>query len=694
MGLRLFPLQPNGKKPAHVGWQQEATSDVRKIRKWVREGHNLGVITDGLCVIDLDVKDSGHETWSSLLEEWAWEGQTVPETLGVRTASGGTHLYMRADDVRNSARKLGKGVDVRGNGGFVVAPGSVVDGRWYEFVDGKVEPIAPAPEFLTRLAQSRKQASELAGQRVAPETNAVIAEARAWIDTQRQIEPGERNTRTYQAACRFFDFGCTLETSLELAAEWMMRVCDQPLSFEELEKAVNSAATSRRDAIGKDAPDAAPGFEPVDFPDFPPPDNVISLAERRARQQPAVPIQTLGEVCASAFDLGPEPLVDELIGARQLSVAYGPSGAGKTFVLMDMDFHIAAGLPWFGRETKQGAVVWVAAERAQEARHRILALTRHYKLTEVPFFLVPKTVDLYNRNADLQPLIEVIRETERRHGVKVEKVTIDTLARVMPGADENSTQDMGILIANLAKMQEALRTHVCVIHHTSAREQRMRGNYALKGAVDTQLNINKNGEIWVEKESGWRDGYKLGKYRLLPIGLGQHPRTGKMVESCVIEPTMWTSSTDGKHPPWDGAPVNGEEAGTVSQSPLRESDPEKIAKIEKRLAEKAARRGTPLADTTFTTAEMTAWLYSKENLPFERLDARNARGPRDADIKAFVRLGRLTLAGKKGKINQWRWVSVCERLAASASVCPTGPVERLDAGGPVRPQRRRTGLRF
>jgi hypothetical protein len=208
---------------------------------------------------------------------------------------------------------------------------------------------------------------------------------------------------------------------------------------------------------------------------------------------------------------------------------------------MDGDFCIAAGLPWMGREVKQGAVVWVAAERAEEARHRLLALSRHYKRDDVPLWLIPKTLNLFDPKADLRPLIEAIREIEARHGVKVEKVTLDTLARVMVGGDENSTKDMNALVANLDRLREAVRAHVSVIHHTSIGEERMRGAYALKGAIDTQIEIKKNRTIYIEKQSGWADHYALARFKLKVVQLGPHPRSGKPVTSCVIEPTVIVS---------------------------------------------------------------------------------------------------------------------------------------------------------
>ena len=65
---------------------------------------------------------------------------------------------------------------------------------------------------------------------------------------------------------------------------------------------------------------------------------------------------------ASAFTQGGTPLVKGLMNAQSMTVIYGASGVGKTFLSLDLAFHIAAGLPWQGRRTLKGLVVYVAAE--------------------------------------------------------------------------------------------------------------------------------------------------------------------------------------------------------------------------------------------------------------------------------------------------------------------------------------------
>lgn len=93
-----------------------------------------------------------------------WDALTgplaLPEGLTVHTASGGQHRYYRGDGVRNSAGTIAEGVAVRGEGGFVVGPGSTVGGKKYQTEGGKVPPavseLREAPEALLSLVRSRK----------------------------------------------------------------------------------------------------------------------------------------------------------------------------------------------------------------------------------------------------------------------------------------------------------------------------------------------------------------------------------------------------------------------------------------------------------------------------------------------------------------------------------------------------------
>ncbi|MER6503218.1 bifunctional DNA primase/polymerase [Streptomyces sp. NPDC001455] len=172
-GWHVFPLRPGTKRPAlhgetacprtgpcttgHLKWEDRATTDPDRIRAaWAAGAFNVGLATgpSGLVVIDLDMPKPnsngdtpcGVTTFEALCER---AGQPVPTTYRTRTASGGHHLYFTAPPgtrLTNTAGLLGPLIDTRAWGGYVVGPGSTVNGRTYEVIDPT--PVAPLPSWL------------------------------------------------------------------------------------------------------------------------------------------------------------------------------------------------------------------------------------------------------------------------------------------------------------------------------------------------------------------------------------------------------------------------------------------------------------------------------------------------------------------------------------------------------------------
>lgn len=147
LGFRVFPCVPDGKVPATKNGFHDATSDPNEIvnRWWGKPryaNYNVGVATgwtddQSSCVfvIDLDTHDeraNGLREWEAFVEDY-----DAPYTATVFTPSGGQHLYFRSPvEVTNGAgSNFPAGIDVRGHGGYVIAPPSIVDGKPYLWED-------------------------------------------------------------------------------------------------------------------------------------------------------------------------------------------------------------------------------------------------------------------------------------------------------------------------------------------------------------------------------------------------------------------------------------------------------------------------------------------------------------------------------------------------------------------------------
>lgn len=143
------------KHPRTLHGLLDATANLEKIKTWWGKWptSNIAIVTgasSGVWALDVDPKHGGPDALARLEGEYG----SLPETVRVRTGSGGFHVWLAwpADiEVRNSAGRLGPGLDVRGEGGFLVAPPSLhVSGRRYEWAGGKQ--IASAPNWLLALA--------------------------------------------------------------------------------------------------------------------------------------------------------------------------------------------------------------------------------------------------------------------------------------------------------------------------------------------------------------------------------------------------------------------------------------------------------------------------------------------------------------------------------------------------------------
>jgi hypothetical protein len=163
LGLRVFPLVPGKKTPLIPNWQNEATTDEAKIREWWTKwpNANIGIVTgryrDGyFCVLDFDPRNGGD--WFDDVGE-----DVLPRTWVVHTGGGGRHYYYKTPYPLRS-RKLKNGVDLKGEGGYVVAPPSIhPNGEPYGWEVGAEPgniPIGGVPEWVLPEARAAEKGPE------------------------------------------------------------------------------------------------------------------------------------------------------------------------------------------------------------------------------------------------------------------------------------------------------------------------------------------------------------------------------------------------------------------------------------------------------------------------------------------------------------------------------------------------------
>ena len=214
-------------------------------------GGNYGVVLGrdaNLFVVDLDVKgnENGLEALAALGE--------LPDTLVVSTPSGGYHLYfeqppVEVGTVRNSVRKLGPGIDIRGEGGFVVGPESFhKSGGQYLLVDPDVA-VAKAPDWL--VAAALKAAPTTGPERATPPVKVIlepeervrrIGRAREMLLRHPPAVEGENgSTEFFTVARRLVRYELPLEDAIGLVKEAYNPRCSPPWSDREIRHKLEDA---------------------------------------------------------------------------------------------------------------------------------------------------------------------------------------------------------------------------------------------------------------------------------------------------------------------------------------------------------------------------------------------------------------------------------------------------------------------
>ena len=170
-GIYVFPCIPRDKRPATTNSFKDASKDEDQVRRWWTENpnYNIGIPTgerNGFWVLDID-GDEGYESYAK------FRGEIDRHTPQVKTGSGGLHLYFTYSEELhlNNGVKVLPGLDIRADGGYVIAPPSIHEsGDAYEWQGGSREPTE-APESLVRALKTRPRGSTVDFSRPIPESS-------------------------------------------------------------------------------------------------------------------------------------------------------------------------------------------------------------------------------------------------------------------------------------------------------------------------------------------------------------------------------------------------------------------------------------------------------------------------------------------------------------------------------------------
>ncbi|MBB4192775.1 AAA family ATPase [Rhizobium aethiopicum] len=526
------------KAPYTTNGLKGATTSRRIIDIWFGERHPnavIGIPTGeklGGWVLDLDRHgDRDGHTWLAEMEE---KHGSLPDTARATTANGGTHIFFKhIPGVRNRAA-IADGVDTRGDGGYIVGPGSVMaDGRRYQWIDWDGDGIpefADAPAWLIDLVITKTPAPIETKPReyvYHPENNdgkeRYAAKAFTMeLEQLSSLPKGQRGQQLFASACRVGEL---------VAGGWISRgeaeagLLDAAISNG---LAATDGERSCRDKIKRGLDKTANSPRQIPDRDY---DNDNTVVNREAIKRMTqnglnksaaatvngdvvgedAPKDTVPDEQAAAsppkkrerFDLTwfdeieegkpKETILKGWLGVGEFTTISGLPGTGKSVVTTDLACHIAAGMEWHGQKVRQGLVIYVAAERKKLTERRMMAFRKHHNVKDVPLLVVGGMLDFTRDTKDADDIIAVIREAETITGHKCVWVIVDTLTRVFGAGDQNASKDMVKFVRSCDHILTETGAHVTAIHHSAWSGERGKGAIDLDGAVDASFMVKKDG---------------------------------------------------------------------------------------------------------------------------------------------------------------------------------------------------------
>jgi len=439
-GLSVIPLI--GKIPP-IKWEEyqerRMTLEEFQMMAEIHALTGIGIVTgkiSGLAVVDIDSEEAKSKF-------------PTPITPTVRTKKG-WHLYFKypTGGIKNSAGKIMEKVDVRGDGGYVVAPPSAhPDGGTYEWLVGMETELAEFPqEFLKSEPQEERQ------------------EGKDWKTILRGLPEGQRNDALARVAGKFL--AQTPESDWDGLILPTLRLINgqntPPLSDAEVEATFRSIAIKEKEGRS---------------------DKNVSTSK--------IQILSVQELLESE-ESEAKYLIDKLLPSQGINVMSGQPGAGKSWVMLEMARVVASGSQFLGKySTVQGPVMILDGESGRQTlkgRMRSMGFDKN-----LPIYIASQQGIKLDNDTTLKHLLIKARE------LAIKFLIIDPLSAMHSKVENNAEEMQKVMEAMEAFTKNGIT--VLFLHHhrkegaykTSA-SQNLRGSSVIHSRVDSQSVIVNEGD--------------------------------------------------------------------------------------------------------------------------------------------------------------------------------------------------------
>lgn len=497
-----------GKHPSTPHGLNDASADPNTIRGWFGSVQkNIGIRTglvSGFIVLDIDPGKGGREALAALETEHG----ALPQTLVANTGSGGSHYLFRHPGgvVRNSVSKLGKGLDIRGDGGYIVAaPSNHISGGVYSWANDL--PVVDVPTWLINLIRSEKVERVEPTEDFPPASAELLVEARALLKRHGpavQSQGGDQHT--FSAASTLVnDLALTIVEALPPFAEWNT-TCQPPWRPEDLLVKLRNASRYAAGERGAKRHEfefakmlmADLASTPVDDPLA----RARALVQAHLGRDPERP-QRLRFERVSDLLAKPAPatswLVNGIIMEKAVVALSGEPKTTKTWCAGDISLGVSTCRPVFGEfvvPQRRGVALFLVEDDARSVRNRMRSLAAgrglHPAALENLHVICRQTRNLL----DDEHIVDIIAACLEIRDLGL--VVLDPL-RDLHAEEENDSTAMSKVMHRLRLIRDVLGVAVVFVHHsiksgvgTNGRRQgqKMRGSSAIHGAVDGGIYLH------------------------------------------------------------------------------------------------------------------------------------------------------------------------------------------------------------
>jgi archaellum biogenesis ATPase FlaH len=437
-GFSIIPLKKRSKEPAII-WKtyQNRRFDEHSIQYWFgnHSDYNIGIVTgkiSGIVVVDLDSEEAVKFS----------KENNFPITPTVRTGKG-YHMYFaypKDRDVGNFQKRDDlPGIDLRGEGGYVVAPPSIhASGKKYEWMGEGLEiPFAELPQILLADKTNKTPLKEL----------------------YKGVKEGLRNDSLARIVGSLANDGLNFHECYEVVSSVNAKN-NPPLRTKEVVDVVESILEKHQNELS----------------------NCLHIENKKSDSDnfdPSTFLKTAAELMKME-SVKVEWIIDGLLPKQSITVLHGRGGIGKSWMALLMAKAISNGVLFMGKQTQEASVVYVDFENPPPV---VVERVKKMKLNSEKVFFWQNTGGLRPISLDAK---EWKNYQKLPHGVLI----IDTL-RASQSGDENDSRQMALIMNNLKELRDTGFT-IILLHHTpKGNDRTYRGSTAISDLADHTLSLHK-----------------------------------------------------------------------------------------------------------------------------------------------------------------------------------------------------------